>query len=97
LKSAFPRKPKIFTAKNFVKKIGLVLFQCSKVEQDKTKKIMKKVRRVLGIAAGILFLNFGSILACSGTYYVPKGQLADYIRDAARNCPAGSRMTFILI
>jgi hypothetical protein len=35
------QKPKIFTGKNFAKKkkIGLVLFQCSKVEQDKTKNL----------------------------------------------------------
>jgi hypothetical protein len=41
LKSAFHRKPKIFTTKNFAKKkkIGLVLSQCSKVEQDKTKNL----------------------------------------------------------
>lgn len=58
---------------------------------------MKKIRRVLGIASAILFLNFGSILACSGTYYVPEGQLAQYIADANANCPAGSQMTFILI
>jgi hypothetical protein len=30
---------KMFITKNFAKKIGLVLFQCSKVEQDKTKNL----------------------------------------------------------
>jgi hypothetical protein len=41
VKSAFHRNPKIFIGKNFAKKkkIGLVLSQCSKVEQDKTKNL----------------------------------------------------------